>query len=67
MHQRPFDPYTVPLPSQPFQQPVQQVRQEEGPQSVPMPAAPVNSANEVTLSDVTRAARTGQLVKTGAL
>lgn len=68
MEKPPFDPYTVPLPP-PVQapMPLQQVKQEEGPQSVPMPVPPARPSNEVTLSDVTRAARTGQLAKTGAL
>lgn len=67
MHQRPFDPYTVPLPPQPMQPPVQQVKQEEGPQSVPMPDAPVRQAGEVTIHEVTRAAKAGRLAQLGSL
>lgn len=67
MHQRPFDPYTVPLPPPQPSQHVQQAKQEEGPHSLPMPAAPATASGEITLVDVTRAARTGQLVKTGSL
>lgn len=68
MLQRPFDPYTVPLPP-PSQapQPVQQVKQEEGPQSVPMPDVPAKPSNEVTIHEVTRAARAGRLAELGTL
>lgn len=67
MHQRPFDPYTVPRPPQPMQPPVQQVKQEEGPKSVPMPDAPVKQAGEVTIHEVTRAAKAGRLAQLGSL
>ena len=67
IHQRPFDPYTVLLPPQPMQPPVQQVKQEEVPQSVPMPDAPVRQAGEVTIHDVTRAAKAGRLAELGTL
>ena len=68
MGSRPFDPYTLPPPPPPqAPMPMQQAKQEEGPQSVPMPAAPVKNENEVTIHEVTRAARTGQLAKAGAL
>ncbi len=68
MERRPFDPYTLPPPP-PAQapKPVQQAKQEEGPQSVPMPAAPAKAGNEVTLHEVTRAARTGRLNERGML
>lgn len=68
MLQRPFDPYTVPLPP-PSQapMPVQQVKQEEGLQSVPMPDVPAKPSNEVTIHDVTRAARAGRLAELGTL
>ena len=68
MERRPFDPYTVPLPPPSHApQPVQQVKQEEGPRSVPMPAAPVKQAGEVTIHEVTRAAKTGRLAELGTL
>ncbi|RDI14220.1 zonular occludens toxin domain-containing protein [Comamonas sp. AG1104] len=68
MEKRPFDPYTVPSPP-PLQpsNPVQQVKQEDGPQSVPMPAAPAKRPGEVTINEVTRAARTGRLNELGTL
>lgn len=68
MEMRPFDPYTVPLPPPSHAQPpMQQVKQEEGPQSVPMPAAPVKQAGEVTIHEVTRAAKAGRLAELGTL
>ncbi len=68
LEKRPFDPYTVPLPPQQVQQkPVQQVKEDEGVRSVPMPTAPVKQVGEVTIHEVNKAARTGRLSELGTL
>lgn len=70
MARRPFDPYTVapPVPQVVAQKPLEPAKEgEEGPRSVPMPAAPIKHAGEVTINEVTRAARTGRLNELGSL
>jgi len=69
MNKRPFDPYTLPPPPvQQVQKPAQQsAAAEPAPASLPLPAAPSRPSGEVTLSDVTRAAKTGRLNELGRL